>query len=169
LVANQELEAVVRGKVGASDVVQDTLITAQQVFGRFNGQSEVQLRLWLRRILLNKLAHVRRYYGQATKRDVHREQQLDLDDGGNDRLGLIDQAPTPRAGAIANELTEAIERAILQLPVHKQQVVRLRCFEQLSFVQIGDLLNTSPDAARKLWCRAIEALGQTWAARDESR
>jgi RNA polymerase sigma-70 factor (ECF subfamily) len=169
LVANQELDASLRGKVGASDVVQETLLTAQQIFGRFDGQTEVQLRLWLRRILLHKLAHEGRYYGRTAKRDVLREQELIFDGSRNDGLGLVDQAPTPRGNAIANEQTEAIERAIEQLPDHYQQLIRLRCFEQLTFVQIGELVDTTPDAARKMWCRAIEALGRKWAAPDESR
>lgn len=168
LVANRELESALRGKIGASDVVQETLLTAQQIFSRFDGQTELQLRFWLRRILLHKLAHAERFYGGTAKRDVQREQRLVVDDSRHDWRGLVDQAPTPRAGAIANEQAEAIERAIEQLPEHYQQAIRLRCFDQLSFVQIGEVLNTSPDAARKLWCRAIEALGRRWAARDES-
>ncbi len=169
LVANRELDADVRGKVGASDVVQETLLKAQEIFDRFDGKSETQLLLWLRRILLHQLAHASRSFHQFAKRDVHREQELDDGDGRNDWASLVDPAPTPRRNAIANERVLAVERTIQRLPEHYQQVIRLRSFDLRSFVEIGQILETSPDAARKLWCRAVEMLRQKWEASDESR
>ncbi len=56
LVANRGLNPDLRVKVGASDLVQETLLAAQRGFDRFEGSSDAELRLWLRRILLNKMA-----------------------------------------------------------------------------------------------------------------
>jgi RNA polymerase sigma-70 factor (ECF subfamily) len=169
LIANHELGDYLRCKVGASDVVQETLLTAQQAIVRFDGKNETQLRLWLRAILLHKLAHASRSFSHVAKRDIHREQQLDDANGWNDELNLVDQSPTPRQNAIANEQVLAIERTIEKLPAHYQQVIRLRCFDLRTFVEIGQLLQTSSEAARKLWCRAVEVLLREWEANDESR
>jgi len=168
LVANRELDAGLRSKVGASDLVQETLLTAQQIFARFTGTSEQDLRLWLRRILLNTIAHASRSYRQAGKRNIEREQQL-FGHGSEDWLDLVDQASTPRANAIANEQALAIEQAIDRLPEHYRQVISERCFERRTFVEIGQRMDLSGDAARRLWCRAVERLRREWEAGDESR
>ncbi|MBW3600464.1 MAG: RNA polymerase factor sigma-70, partial [Planctomycetes bacterium] len=49
LIANRELPAEVRQKMGASDVVQETFIEAQRDLRQFLGQSEEELLAWLRR------------------------------------------------------------------------------------------------------------------------
>jgi RNA polymerase sigma-70 factor (ECF subfamily) len=170
LVANRELDDGLRSKVGASDLVQETLLTVQQSFDRFEGTSEVDLRRWVRQILLNKIAQTKRFYGQSQKRDIHREQPpTDDAQEARDWLGLVDQAATPYRKAIADEQTAAIERAIECLPEHYRQVITLRCFDRQSFVEIGRSLQISDDAARKLWCRAIDRLRREWEASDESR
>jgi RNA polymerase sigma-70 factor, ECF subfamily len=46
----------------------------------------------------------------------------------------------------------------LRLPPDDQAVVLLRHFDCLSFEEIGRRLDRSPDAARKLWGRAIVRL-----------
>src|SRR5262245_21802963 len=76
LVANAELAPDLRGKVGASDVVQDTFLDAQRDFGGFHGCSEDELLAWLRRILLNNLATQERRYRDTTKRQLNREVPL---------------------------------------------------------------------------------------------
>lgn len=169
LVANKKLEAGLQSKVGASDVVQETLLKARQCIGRFEGESESQLLLWLRQILIHQLAHTSRSYRQCAKRDISREQELDEGDSPNVWGELIDRAPTPRGNAIANERAAVLERAVNELPEHYQQVIRLRSFELRPFGEIGQLLQISPDAARKLWCRAVEVLRRNWEAIDESR
>jgi RNA polymerase sigma-70 factor, ECF subfamily len=170
LVANRELDAGLQSKLGASDLVQETLLTAQQVFGQFDGKNEQELRLWLRAILLNTTARTSRSYRQTEKRDINREQPLWNAGSGDDASRYIaDQADTPCRNAIANEQTLAIEQAINCLPEHYSQVIRLRCFDRQSFVEIGRALQISADAARKLWCRAIDRLRREWEASDESR
>src|SRR5689334_22576253 len=56
LVANEQLDAELRDKLGPSDLVQDTFADAQHDFPQFHGHTRQQLLAWLRRILLNNLA-----------------------------------------------------------------------------------------------------------------
>ena len=81
----------------------------------------------------------------------------------------MDQAATPCGKAMADEQTFAIEQAIDGLPEHYRQVVKRRCFDRQSFVEIGRALQISDDAARKLWCRAIDRLRQELVASNDSR
>jgi RNA polymerase sigma-70 factor (ECF subfamily) len=57
-----------------------------------------------------------------------------------------------------HEQDEALQAALGRLPADYRQVITLRYHEQLSFEEIGRLLQRSPDAARKLWARAVERL-----------
>src|ERR1700735_2333236 len=58
LVANQELDPVLRAKVSPLDLVQETFLRAHHAFDRFTGSTEDELLAWLRRILLNHLINV---------------------------------------------------------------------------------------------------------------
>jgi RNA polymerase sigma-70 factor (ECF subfamily) len=164
LIANQEQNSAWLGKRGASDLVQETLLTAQQVFGRFEGNSEGELRLWLRRILLHKLAHADRSYRQTAARNVHRERPIDDISSVDERPATVDAALTPCRNAIAREQAAAIERALERLPDHYREIVLLRSFERQTFVEIGERLNLSADAVRKTWCQAIKRLRREWDA-----
>ena len=159
LVANTELDATLRAKVAASDLVQETLLAAHAEFSRFRGQSEPELLSWLRRMLLNDLTDLRRKYEQSGKRAIAREERL-AGDSRTDRpkIDVADDGLTPRTDSIAREEAAALQKALARLPDDYRQAVMLRNWERLSFVEIGKQMNRSPEAVRKLWTRAIERL-----------
>ena len=72
LVANHELPTGLRAKVGASDLVQETFLVAQRQFHRFEGRTEAELLLWLKAILRNTAAHLRRSF-RSNCRDATRK------------------------------------------------------------------------------------------------
>jgi len=158
LVANEGLESDLHAKAGASDLVQDTFLEAQQAFIRFQGTSERDLLAWLRQILLHNLANFRRRYRQTEQRQAVREVSLDA----ADRLrGLLQaDASSPSSQAIRHEQAEALRQAIERLPEPYREVILLRHREQGSFEEIGRRLGRSPDAARMLWWRAFERLAE---------
>src|SRR5262249_52736165 len=84
-IAEVELAGNLRPKAGASDVVQDALLEAHAFFARFIGEQGEEFRVWLRGILLNKLAQVHAHYHDVQKRHVGREQSLD-ESGSEGRL-----------------------------------------------------------------------------------
>ena len=55
LVANRNLDRELQGKLGASDLVQETFVRAQRNFKQFRGSSIEEFLTWLRQILLNHL------------------------------------------------------------------------------------------------------------------
>jgi RNA polymerase sigma-70 factor (ECF subfamily) len=160
LVANRELPADVRAKAGPSDVVQETLLRAQQGFERFHGRSEEDLRRWLRRILLNHVANVNRDYAGTEKRQVSREVPLAGAPSEELRRGLVAPTPDPAEEAAVREEGAGLRRALDRLPEQYRRVIAWRSFDDLSFAEIGRRLGRSPDAARMLWARAVEQLGQ---------
>jgi len=159
LVANEDLDQGLRTKLGASDVVQDVLLSAQNAIGEFRGQSREEFIGWLRGILVNDLLETRRKYRGTAKRQIDREVSL----SGEDFRGIAPDAitaqhPTPGTQAIANEETAALQRALEQLSHEHRQVLQLRNWQQLSFSDVGTEIGLSANAARKLWTRAVLAL-----------
>src|SRR5262249_32445428 len=151
LVANQELQSGLQGKVGASDVVQETFLEALRDFQRFEGSTEEELRAWLRRILLHNLGDLTRRYAETAKRDVAREVPIAAPSPGGPEPGLVSPAESPSKQAAAHEQDEALRRALEQLPEEARQVIQWRNYDRCSFDEIGQRLGRSPEAARKVW------------------
>jgi RNA polymerase sigma-70 factor (ECF subfamily) len=158
LIANQELDPDLRAKLGPSDLVQESLLKAQQHFGQFQGSSEADILAWMRRILLNHLANVRDHYRTSQKREIGRETPLSGLQNGSGQGHLTTGEPSPSKQAAARERNEALERALAQLPEHYREALRLRHQENCSFAEMGRRTGRSAEAARKLWARAVEQL-----------
>jgi RNA polymerase sigma-70 factor (ECF subfamily) len=142
-----------QAKAGASDLVQETFLEAQRGFSGFHGANETELLAWLRQILLNNFANLRRHYRDTDKRELRREVALD---GPADNQLAVGDSPSNRAQA--DERDAALHRALQQLPEQSRLVIQWRNYERCSFEDIGKRLGRSTDAARKLWVRAIEQL-----------
>jgi RNA polymerase sigma-70 factor (ECF subfamily) len=159
LVAGRELDAELRAKGGASDLVQDTFLEAQRDFGCFHGNSADELRAWLRRLLLNNVANFTRQYRQRAKRQVSREVPLEAGGSSHERgAGLAADILSPSGQVVAQEQAEALARAMERLPPDYRQVLALRHEQKLTFAQIGEQMQRSANAARMLWLRAVERL-----------
>jgi RNA polymerase sigma-70 factor, ECF subfamily len=158
-VASRELGYDLRGKLGASDLVQETFVQAQRAFERFHGESESEMLAWLRRILLNQVLMARRHYGQTQKRELSREVSYDNDSYARELVaGLAGEALTPTTALGADEEARAVEESIRELPAEYQQVILLRNWDELTFDEIGQRIGRSAGAARKLWVRALKQL-----------
>lgn len=154
LVADRELDPGLRGKIGASDLVQQTFLDAERGFAEFRGHTESELLAWLRRILENRAGQAVRKYRLAAKRDVRSERSLSA--GGEWQLAA--DVETPSRQVAAGEEADRLTLALSRLPGHYQDVIQLRNAERKSFEEIGAFMGRSPEAVRKLWVRAIEQL-----------
>jgi RNA polymerase sigma-70 factor, ECF subfamily len=163
VVAGRQLDAELRSKGGASDLVQETFLEAQRDFARFQGSSPDELRAWLRQVLLHNVGAFSRRFRTTGKREVGREVALQFD-GGTIGVGCepAGSAVSPSGVAIEHEEALALRRALERLPADYRRVVVLRFEEGRSFEEIGRLTDRSPDAARKVWARAMERLRQEW-------
>lgn len=156
-IANDALGTKLSPKVGASDVVQNSILSAQRCIADFNGESRDELLAWLRGILIKDLQQTHRHY-HAQKRHVDRELPLREGSGSRLNLPLIDHQASPSQVAQEREQEERLYRAMQQLSDPEREVLQLRNWERLPFAEIGNRMNRSADAARKLWSRAIVRL-----------
>jgi RNA polymerase sigma-70 factor, ECF subfamily len=159
LVANRELGRDLRAKVGPSDLVQETFVQAQQGFPGFEGASERELLGWLRGILLNQVLRARRHFGGTVKRDISREVSWNADSSLRELIArLPGEHVSPEDEALAKEQSEALYTALEGLPAHYRQVLVLRYWQGLTFVEIGERIGRSAAAVRKIWVRAVDLL-----------
>jgi RNA polymerase sigma-70 factor, ECF subfamily len=158
-IANEGVPADVQAKGGASDLVQETFLEAHRDFARFQGNTEAELLAWLRCLLLNNVANFARGYRATGKRQVSREVPLlGADSSMAPEAGFVANTSSPSMEAMAHEKAEALARALERLPEDYRRVISLRNQERREFDEIGRLMERSPDAARRLWSRAIERL-----------
>lgn len=165
-IAERELDPALRAKIGGSDVVQETFTEAHRDFPQFRGVSAPEFHNWLLQILGRNLQDVFRRFGRQ-KRDVDREvRQV----GRSSAHAMLDRIagnlPTPSRLLHGRERDEQLETAIAQLSDRHREAVELRHRDNLSFVEMGDRLGLTEDAARKLWARAIHKLQKLLEAHD---
>jgi RNA polymerase sigma-70 factor (ECF subfamily) len=169
LVANHELDDDLKAKIGPSDLVQDTMVAAQQCFGQFRGNSEEEFRSWLRQILMNRVSRTSRRYRRVVRRELSLERRLGAESGRHGGpIVLVDPAATPASAAIADENLQSLEAALRRLPEHYRRIILLRNIERRSFSEIGHTLQATAGAARKLWLRALQQLREELGAENDS-
>lgn len=160
ITARNAIDSDIRAQFSESDLVQETLMAADRAFASFEGKSQQQFGVWLRRILLNTLLNRYRAYRNTGKRDRSQEQSIDVGQVPPEKLATTGQE-SPSQQAIANEERQLLSAALERLPEDYRRAIIMRHRDHLTFVQIGELLGRSPDAARMLWYRAFQQLSTT--------
>ena len=154
------LDRRVAARVDPSDVVQEAFLEAAHGFERFHGDSEAQLRAWLRVLLRRRISKLLRRYRNTLKRRTGLETRCDPDAGRVERRNVAADVPTPSAQVMQGEQAQALHLVLDRLPEDYRQVLRFRYEEQRSFEEIGTLMQRSGNAARLLWLRAVDRVKQ---------
>jgi RNA polymerase sigma-70 factor (ECF subfamily) len=159
-IARDDLKPMLNGKVGASDLVQDTCIEIAKSIDQFRGSNAKQFTSWLIEILRNNIANNWRFY-TALKRDIRREAQPTGDSSGNKQrqvASLADREPSPSKLVMEEESYVLIDKALATLSELEQRVIMMRNRDRKTFSEIGAAIQRSDEAARKIWLRAVESL-----------
>ena len=139
LTAGTRMGDGLRGKVGASDIVQSGLIRAYGALDKFEGSTEAEFRAWVKTIVLNSLHDQTRRY-ESQKRRVDREHGL----GDITLTGGI----SPSDIASQNEEKILLQRYVSRLPALEQRVVEMRHRFGYSLTDIADILGISYSQVR---------------------
>jgi RNA polymerase sigma-70 factor, ECF subfamily len=128
------------------DIVQETFVAAWRQISGFRGDS--QIRTWLFTICARKVVD-----SQRVKRAIPIDDRL---------IEPVSRDPGTNPFAVASNTAflEAVELALAELPPRQRAVWLLREVEELTFPQIGTILNLSPDGARGHHHRARATLQQ---------
>lgn len=151
-VADRELGSGFGGKLDASDIVQKSMLEIQSELGHFRGNTNNELRGWLKRVVQNNVIDVGRRYRKAQSRDVSRETTLE-----NQRV-IAANSLTASSIMRHDETDAELIEAVSKLSERRRQIIELRHSECLSYAEIGNEMGLSDAAARKLYSRAVEEL-----------
>lgn len=151
-IACRHFPAHLKSRLDDSDLVQEAMLRASKEIDQFRGTTEAELECWLRETLVNCITDSVRHH-KRQMRSVLKEQHLPDHQ-------VITTDPTPSEMVRTQESNKHVWQAVRRLPSDYQTVIELRQRLELSFVEIGERMQRSPDAVRMLWGRALVALGK---------
>jgi RNA polymerase sigma-70 factor (ECF subfamily) len=160
LLARTRLDPRLRGKLDASDLVQQTLLKAHQNLEQFRGRTEAELAAWLRQILANHLTDAVRAFGPG-RRDLAREQSLHaaLDESAQ-RLEawLAADQSSPSQHVARQEQLLRLTEALAELPDDQRQAIELKHLHGCSVEEVGRQMGKSKAAVVGLLFRGMKKL-----------
>jgi RNA polymerase sigma-70 factor (ECF subfamily) len=126
---------------------------AQQVFVRVWRSAKryvprAKFTTWLLKITRNLV------FNELRRRSRHTQMSLQVESEDEERPIKDERAMAPDASLLEQELQQAIESAIAQLPETQRMAVVLRRYDDLSYEQIADVLDQSVPAVKSLLFRA---------------
>jgi RNA polymerase sigma-70 factor (ECF subfamily) len=160
VLARQQIDTKLRGKLDASDLVQQTLLEAHQGWADRRDHGEAVLAGWLRQILARNLCDAHRRLG-AGKRDAARERRMEEAlDHSSAVLGqwLAAEQSSPSEQAIWREDLLRLTAALAALPEDQRTAVELHHLKKYSLAQIADDMGRSKPAVAGLLHRGMERL-----------
>jgi RNA polymerase sigma-70 factor (ECF subfamily) len=144
--------STLRGRMESGDLLNATLLRAFRSFDSLEAEHTPSLMAWLSRIAESEIRdQVDR--ARAQRRDTALEVRLDTG-AGNLAAGIRSQT----SRLVLSEQSRRLETALEQLTEEHREILLLRKFEELSFREIGERMERSPDACRMLLARAMTAL-----------
>lgn len=152
-VAEKHIDARLRGKLDASDVVQQVMLKAHACRAQFRGSSEPELVAWLQRILATALTDARRAYASAA-RNVGCERPLDVDSAA----GPCAATESPSQHALSAERAGLLNRALDAVPADQQRALVLRYLHGLTVAEVCERMGRSERAVAGLLQRGLAQL-----------
>ncbi len=150
------------GRVDPADVVQEAYIEVAHRLGDYLAAPNVTLFVWLRQITWQTLLNIhRRHLGQKRNagqdislHGVHRTQSASCP--------LVEQLAgdltSPSQAAIRNERMALLQQAIESMDQIDREILALRHFEQLSNIEVAQILGIKNTAASNRHVRALKRL-----------
>jgi RNA polymerase sigma-70 factor (ECF subfamily) len=157
------LDPRLRGRVDASDVMQEINMAAAKHLGDYLAESAVPLFMWLRGVATNKLLEIHRHHLGTPMRDARREigfYRTGFLEATSAAIAaqLLGHATRPSEAAIRAEAKLRLEEALNSMDPLDREVLALRHFEQLTNSEAARVLGIKEGAAGKRYLRALERL-----------
>ena len=145
------------GPDDAQDATQDVFMRAYQSYGRLRPDSNH--RAWLYKIATNVcLNEIRKPQFRVQHQSLHGSPL----DGGNDedRKSEFGTTATPEKIFERRDLSRIIKQALSQIPEKQRIAFILNKYQELSYSEVADVMDSSERAVKSLIHRAKEALAE---------
>jgi RNA polymerase sigma-70 factor (ECF subfamily) len=149
------LDTRLRGRVDASDVVQETQLEAFHRLPDFLERRPMPFHLWLRKTAYERLLKIHRHHLETARRAVSREERLPDKSSLLLAERLLGANPSPSQEVAREEAIACVRQALATLSATDREILLMRNFEELSYQEIGILLDLDPPTARKRYGRAL--------------
>jgi RNA polymerase sigma-70 factor (ECF subfamily) len=160
LLARLQLGDALRGKLEASDVVQQTLLDAHRQRQQFRGQTPAEMAAWLRRMLACNLADALRAWSRD-KRDLARERSLEAaleQSSSRIQAWLAAEQSSPSEQASHGEDLVRLAGAMTRLPDSQREAIVLHYWQGLTLAEAARQMGKTTAAVAGLLQRGLKAL-----------
>jgi RNA polymerase sigma-70 factor (ECF subfamily) len=158
LLARLQLDPRLRGQLDPSDIAQQTLLKAHERFDQFRGQSDEELRAWLRAILARTLVDAVRKFGRQ-KGDRAQSLEAALEQSSARlEVFLASEESSPHDKALRAERLLGLAEALGRLPEDQRTAVELRYLSGLAVPDVAQQMGRSTVSVTGLLYRGMKAL-----------
>ena len=155
--ADRNLDPLLRSKIDASDVVQDTCSDVASAFPELKATNRLQFVAYVTSVLKHRLEDLRRRFLLSQKRNVYRERPITVNQLDNEsKFADGDMAALDKL--LDEEVCDRLYVALNRLPRELQRVLRWRFRKGMTYQQIGKKLERSDDSVRMLINRCLARL-----------
>ena len=159
------LDRRLRGRVGASDIVQEALIEVQRRLGEYQRDPPMGFFLWLRAIAADKLLNAHRTHLGTQKRDAAREVSLfrrPMPEACSVSLAqhLLGQITSPTRAIARAETQLMVQEVLNRMDPMDREILILKYFEQLTTSEAAAELGIKRSTAGKRYISALKRLKQ---------
>ncbi|MCY2983616.1 MAG: sigma-70 family RNA polymerase sigma factor [Planctomycetota bacterium] len=155
--ANRDLDRLLRSKIDASDIVQETCRDVARSFPSLQTTSRLQFVAYISTVLKHKIEDVRRRFLICQKRSIYRERPIETV-GQHIVNKLVDSDSQPIENLLNQEVCERLNDSVNRLPRELQRVLRWRFRKGMTYKQIGEKLERSDNDVRMLVNRCLARL-----------
>lgn len=164
--ADLRISPAIRGRVDASDIVQEACIDALRHFDAYREDPRVSPYLWLRFFLCQRIIRQHRIHVKTKSRDATREVSIDRPVGPVAEssilaIQLLAEGDSPSGIVARREQSQRLVAALDSMEEIDREVIALRNIEQISAQETADLLGITKEAAYKRHTRALLRLKQS--------
>lgn len=169
-VASARLSGNLQRRIDASDIVQEAQAEAYRRIDAFLEDPRVPLKIWLRKLVIERLIMAQRRHVGAGARSINREAVAEGTAADIANQLLADQT-SPSLVVSRKETEEQIRDALNELREADREIVVMHLYEGLNSQESAAALGIEPAAARKRLARALQRMRRLLGeqAADESR
>ena len=149
--AEKVLSRGLQRRMSASDLVQETMLSASTQFHSYQGRSAGEFRAWLLEIFHSRLVDGIRRHRIAECRRLNREEGIVTSETAGSTL-------TPSTLMSRHEETARLRDALSRLPDEARSLIQMRYVEELTFDEIAIRCGVSAATVWRRWVEAVRSI-----------